>query len=351
MGTIETKEFTIYPNQNFLNSTFKNLFDTKLPLKEGDLLTINSNQIQPNFNSFYKYDKNTTNPNFEFCVGSLVGTLDGGKTFFPVGNHLKVMVLDGGGNLSLVFWGSDNSADSTAVTVTVEVERGKAEEQAIATSKETAEINFDDFPNTFSFAVHGYANSVSRHASNIYLPEPLLNTAIELQPGDLLTVDVSPRDLWSQDIGARLVDANGRIVGPATRTDIGKAQWNLYPYKGHNYRDGSLAGSLDGGKTFFPVGIHLEMTVLSAGTLSLCCWDQDTGNNRSFITAYVKVVRNGVPITNLNIKTLISTGNGSNTQIGTGTSSGTKIDDSTLDCSTNLLKLNTKLKSDLSASK
>ncbi|NMG09901.1 hypothetical protein [Brasilonema sp. UFV-L1] len=349
MGTIETKEFTINANNNFLNSTSQNLFNTNLALKEGDLLTIDSNQRQPNFNS-----KNTTNRDFEFSVGSLVGTLNGGKTFFPVGNHLKVMVLDEGGNLSFVFWGSDNSADSTAVTVTVEVERGKAEEQAIATSKETepAKINFDDFPNTFPFAVHSYANSLAWYASNnYYLPEPLLNTAIELQPGDLLTVDVSPRDLWSQDTGERLANANGRIVGPATRTDIGKAQWSLHSYKGHNYREGSLAGSLDGGKTFFPVGVHLEMTVLSAGTLSLCCWDRDTGNNRSFITAYVKVVRNGVPITNLNIKTVISTGNGSNTQIGTGTSSGTEIDDSTLDCSTNLLKLNTKLKSDLSASK
>ena len=299
------------------------------------MVKINTDQSLQNFDIIYQNANTNTNPNFEFPLGSLVGTLDKGKTFFPIGNHLEMMILDAGGDLSLAFWGCDQNTTMGPVTVTVEVEKQKASAQI----KAPAEINYDLFQDRLPFAVYAYANSVYRFLTNSYVPEALLDTDIKLQPGDLLTIESHPRDLWSPDT-ANFVNATGR------KEDDSKP-YGYQAYKSHNYRLGSLIGSLDGGKTFFPVGTHLEMTVLNEGQLSFCFWDCDYGNNVGSVTAFVKVVRSGKNITKLTIAT------GSSSDYSSGvisTGNASSGDYASLDCSTNLPQLSTKLKSQMIAS-
>lgn len=335
-------QFTIEAGKYYLNSNSKTLFTTNIELKEGDLLKVNSEGVFQKVGVYYKYDKNTDNPDFEFPVGSLIGTVDEGKTFFPVAGNLEMMYLDQNpGKLSLVFWGVDASTTLGSVTVTVEVEQ----QRALNEIKATTEASNALFQDRFQFAVHANANSVARKTAPGYggdgykIPEPLLETGIQLKPGDLLIVDVPPKDLWSPD-GGFFTNANAIALD-------GNRGYSRSVYKAHAYRISTLIATIDDGKTFFPVGTHLQMTVLNAGMLSFVFWDVDWTNNYGFVKACVKVIRNGKVLTYLDIKTISGTGNGSTS--GSSTSNGTANDYSNLDCSTNLPKLSAKLKSDLSA--
>ena len=49
------------------------------------------------------------------------------------------------------------------------------------------------------------------------------------------------------------------------------------------------AFSLDGGKTFFSVGTHLSMTVLTEGQLTLHYWDSNNLDNLGTITVIVQI--------------------------------------------------------------
>jgi hypothetical protein len=335
-----TTEFTIEASKYYLNSSSKTLFPTNIELKEGDLLKVTSSAAFQKVGVSYKYDKNTNNPNFEFPVGSLIGTINEGKTFFPVAGNVEIMCLDSlatntVSKLSLVFWGVDASTTLGSVTVTVEVEQQRALNEVKATTEATNAL----FQDRFQFAVHANANSVANPAK---IPEPLLETGIQLKPGDLLIVDAPPKDLWALT-GDFFVNANAIKLEDGSR-------WNhLADYKSHPYRLGSLVATIDDGKTFFPVGTHLQITVLNAGMLSFACWDIDYGNNYGFVKACVKVIRNGKVLTYLDIKTIQGTGNGNGSSSGSGTSNGTGSNYSNLDCTTNLPKLSAKLKSDLSA--
>ena len=55
--------------------------------------------------------------------GSLIGTLDGGKTFFGVGTNMTMTVLSGG-SLSFVYWDSNHQDNSGSIDVTVQVFEG-----------------------------------------------------------------------------------------------------------------------------------------------------------------------------------------------------------------------------------
>jgi hypothetical protein len=333
-----TTQFTIEASKYYLNSNSKTLFPTNIQLKEGDLLKVTSPGAFQKIGVSYKYDKKTDNPNFEFPVGSLIGTINEGKTFFPVAGNLEIMCLDfltptNVRKLSLVFWGVDASTTIGSVTVTVEVEQQRALNEIKATTDATNAL----FEDRFQFAVHANANSV---ASTAKIPEPLLDTGIQLKPGDLLIVDAPPKDLWGLT-GGFFINANAIKLEDGSRYDY------LADYKSHPYRLGSLVATIDDGKTFFPVGTHLQMTVLNAGMLSFACWDIDWANNYGFVKACVKVIRNGKVLTYLDIKTIQGNGNGSSSP--SGTSNGTGSNYSDLDCTKNLPKLSAKFKSDLSA--
>lgn len=57
---------------------------------------------------------------FEFLYGSLVGSLDGGQTFFGVGTYLAMTALQPG-ELSLYYWDSNREDNSGEVTAYVRV--------------------------------------------------------------------------------------------------------------------------------------------------------------------------------------------------------------------------------------
>jgi hypothetical protein len=288
---VEKKQYTIEASKyNSKTSLFK-ILETDIPkIKTGDLLIVNVlggnaygvyEGTHP-LNPFYQSAEKTASQDYyEFQFGSLVGSLDDGKTFFPIGNHLELTVLQPDGNLSLVFWGNDASTNTNSVTLSVEVQRQKDLEQFNI----PVEVSNYIFSDRWQFDVDSKANSVTQSVPS------LLKTGLCLQPGDLITVDVHPLDFWSLGVGDSNLNftANGRRSDGTNWADLNKFN-QIFEY-------GSLVGTLDGGKTFFSVGTHLQMTALNAGNLSFACWDADNGNNKGVIRAYVKVVRNGITIT------------------------------------------------------
>ena len=107
-----------------------------------------------------------------------------------------------------------------------------------------------------------------------------LDTGIDLKPGKFLTISVAPDQTWSAGAGQRTSNANG-LSNP-----LG-ANFGTFAHNGFSYLFGSLIGTVDGGKTFFPVGTQLEMTVLGPGRLALCYWDSINADNSGSVTANV----------------------------------------------------------------
>ncbi|MGZ8842185.1 MAG: hypothetical protein ACXW18_00890 [Pyrinomonadaceae bacterium] len=60
-----------------------------------------------------------TKNNFSFFYGSLVGSLDSGKTFFAVGTRLEMSILFPTGRLLLYYWDSNNVDNTGSITATV----------------------------------------------------------------------------------------------------------------------------------------------------------------------------------------------------------------------------------------
>lgn len=111
--------------------------DTGISVKPGQLLTISvppddtwsagaanrtsnanglGNPLGGNFGLF-------TKGNFAFLFGSLVGSLDGGKTFFGVGTRLEMTIL-APGKLWLYYWDVNNQDNTDSITATVVVYTG-----------------------------------------------------------------------------------------------------------------------------------------------------------------------------------------------------------------------------------
>ena len=66
-------------------------------------------------------------------------------------------------------------------------------------------------------------------------------------------------------------------------------KFGLYRRGPQSFLYGSLVGSLDGGKTFFSVGTHLSMTVLTEGNLTLHYWDSNNADNSEFVQVIVQI--------------------------------------------------------------
>lgn len=113
---------------------------TGVTLAKGDLLTISappddtwsagaanrtsnanglSNPLGGDFGFF-------THGGFSFLYGSLVGSLDGGKTYFAVGTRLEMSILTPPGRLTLHYWDVNNADNTGSVTATVAVYKGPA---------------------------------------------------------------------------------------------------------------------------------------------------------------------------------------------------------------------------------
>jgi hypothetical protein len=294
---VEKKQFTLESSKYNSKTTLFQISDKDIAaIKTGDLLIVEVLGGNPygvyqgthRINPFYQSAENVpTRDYYNFPFGSLVGTLDNGRTFFPIGNHLELTVLQPDGNLSLVFWGNDTSTNTNSVTLTVEVQRQKDLEKFNV----PLDVGSYIFPDRWQFDIDAKANSVMQATAPL-----LLKTGLGLQPGDFVTIDVHPFDFWSILQGDLNFDvnANGRRSDGTFRFGLGYDRYDAF---GHNFTYGSLVGTLDGGKTFFPVGTHLQMTVLNTGNLAFACWDIDWAGNQGIVRAYVKVVRNGITIT------------------------------------------------------
>lgn len=65
-----------------------------------------------------------TKNGFSFFYGSLVGSLDDGKTFFAVGTRMEMSILFPTGRLLLYYWDSNNQDNTGEVLATVAVYNG-----------------------------------------------------------------------------------------------------------------------------------------------------------------------------------------------------------------------------------
>ena len=65
-----------------------------------------------------------THNGFSFLYGSLVGSLDGGKTFFAVGTRMEMTILIPAGRLTLYYWDINKDDNSGSVTATVAQYKG-----------------------------------------------------------------------------------------------------------------------------------------------------------------------------------------------------------------------------------
>ena len=61
---------------------------------------------------------------FSFFYGSLVGSIDGGKTFFAVGTRMEMSILIQEGRLTLYYWDVNQGDNSGSVIATVAVYKG-----------------------------------------------------------------------------------------------------------------------------------------------------------------------------------------------------------------------------------
>jgi len=111
---------------------------TGVSLSKGDFLTINvspddkwsagagkresnanglSNPFGDDFGVF-------THNGFSFLFGSLVGSLDGGKTFFAVGTRMEMSIIVPTGRLTLFYWDVNKDDNTGSVIATVAVYKG-----------------------------------------------------------------------------------------------------------------------------------------------------------------------------------------------------------------------------------
>ncbi len=132
---------------------------------------------------------------------------------------------------------------------------------------------------THQFTVKAKENSVSGGVP--------MDTGIALAPGQLLTISVAPNDTWSAGADNRTSNANG--LGNPLGGNFG-----TFTKNGSTFLYGSLVGSMDGGRTFFPVGTRLEMTILGPGKLSLFYWDINNADNSGSILATVTLYKGPV---------------------------------------------------------
>lgn len=76
-----------------------------------------SNPFGGNFGVF-------THNGFSFFYGSLIGSLDGGKTFFAVGTRMEMSILIPTGRLTLYYWDINKDDNTGSVTATVALYNG-----------------------------------------------------------------------------------------------------------------------------------------------------------------------------------------------------------------------------------
>ena len=128
-------DFKVQANANSL--TGGTPLSTGIKLKPGNLLVVtaspsdtwsagrdnrtgNANGLGNTLGGSFGYYSNGAQ---SFLYGSLVGTLDDGKTYFGVGTYLAMTILTDG-ELKFVYWDLNNADNKDFVTATVQVYNG-----------------------------------------------------------------------------------------------------------------------------------------------------------------------------------------------------------------------------------
>lgn len=189
-----------------------------------------------------------------FVKGALVGSLDDGATFFPVGTALTMDVLNPG-RLTLYCWCGENRRNSGSVDVEVEVfDRDAFDMDRDPANKKEIEVYAD------------------RHSTNVGNGK---SAGVTVKPGDIITIFVNDGDTWREG----KADTSEWLANGDDGENI-EVQGFLFPLT-------SLIGSVDAGRYFFPIGTFLQMTALSEGSLTLFCASETAFDNSMSIKAYV----------------------------------------------------------------
>ena len=96
------------------------------------------------------------------------------------------------------------------------------------------------------------------------------------QAGDSLRIFAAASDTWNHSESLES-NADGHVTH---ETDL----------NGVIFPTGALVGSLDGGTTFFKIGIYYETTFAAAANLTLYSWDSDSDNNDGSITVSIQTL-------------------------------------------------------------
>jgi hypothetical protein len=273
-STMAAKQFEVKAKEN--SATGGNALNTGVVVAKGDRLIIKvaeddtwsagGSERTSNANGlvagnkyggvFGTYTSPTTGATFPF--GSLVGSLDGGKSYFLVGTQFDGPVPQAG-TLSLLYWDMNNHDNSGSITVSVE-------------TVPKAKLSSFDVKAKENSAVGGIA----------------LDTGIIVAKGDRLIIKAAEDQTWSCGALADYTsNANGLVAG----NKYGGVYGNMtLPTSGAVLPYGSLVGSLDGGKSHFLVGTNFDAPVSQAGTLSLCYWDANSEDNTGSVTVSVQTV-------------------------------------------------------------
>lgn len=105
---------------------------------------------------------------------------------------------------------------------------------------------------------------------------------VNLKSGEIIIIAANKEDVWGvNDDKAKVTNANGYNSSVTV--------------KGSNqeFRLGSIVGSFNDGKTFFPVGLFTQISVLEGGDapkLKLYCADSDYENNSGEIRTLITVL-------------------------------------------------------------
>lgn len=208
-----------------------------------------------------------------YSAGSLVCMVGTSVFYLPVGNYAEMTGLDG--NISLAFWEWSPENNSGAMKLTMQVvPRG---------------MGVAD-PNGKVVEISAASHTVAAGGKD---------ASVRVKKGQMLLITCDESERWA--IGGngpnQWCTANGR------GNPNGDAMGAFTPNH-HSFLHGTLVGSLDDGKTFFPVGTRLVMTSLVTGNLRLYCWTDQSKGNEGSLRVRVRVSdavgeRKDVRITNI----------------------------------------------------
>ncbi len=215
----------------------------------------------------------TTATGHTYSAGSLVCLVGSSNFYLPVGNYAEMTSLDG--NVSLAFWEWSPENNSGSMKVTVQV-----------------------VPRSMGIADHE-GKVIEINAASHTLANGGKDASVRVKKGQMLIITCDESERWAiAGNGPNFwCTANGR---GNPNGDSGAP----YAPNHHTFLHGTLVGSLDEGRTFFPVGTRVVLTSLVTGNLRLYCWtDSKTGNEGS-LRVRVRVSdaigdRKGVRITNI----------------------------------------------------